>query len=129
MKYLFKALFENNEIYEQNPADISIINPEKSCFFDVLEKQKSNKLLAFALYDKENNEYLVDLRNGQFEINGKRIKLHEEDFLSDFRLIYFRKNTITFTQGIDKTNNSVEFCIGWQTTVNGINYKKTVFIN
>ena len=119
MKYLFGCEFDN-EVYLQTPEDVSRTNPKKSAFFDVMDK----KIERFWLTG-EGHKYLVDLRDGHFEIDGLPFKLHEED-LSDFRIIYFRRHTLELS-GTTEVGHKIEFCIGWQTTKDK-NYKQIMTI-
>lgn len=121
-KYLFKALFHDKTTIDQTADDNSIITPGKNSFYDVL-KQLEN-VRAFALYNQEtNNEYLVDLSDGHFEINQIPFKLHEEEYITNIRLIYFRRNYIH--SGAGETIHEVHYFFGWQANdERGQNVKK-----
>lgn len=121
MKYLFSCTFKDGDFYSQTHKDVSQIDKTKSAFFDVKDKD----IKQFWL-EGERHEYLVDLEDGHFEIDGVPFKMHDEE-LSNFRLIYFRKNTIQF-QGLQTISHDIEFCIGWQTTKNGKNYQQILTI-
>ena len=121
MKYLFGCEYDN-EIYYQTENDKSLKNSEKSSFYDVVDKE----IRRFWL-DGNGHNYLVDLRDGHFEIDGVPFKMHEEE-LSDFRIIYYRKHTRQFC-GTDEINHEIEFCVGWQTNnENGENIKQILTI-
>ncbi len=117
LKYRFVALYKDGTIYEQNAQDVSVTNPQKSCFYDI----DVPALRAFALYGPDGTEYLVDLQDGHFEINEIPFFLHNEP-CSDFRLIYFRRNILNF--GEIEPSHAVSFNFGWQTTFNGQNVKR-----
>jgi hypothetical protein len=54
LKYLFTASFRDGKIYQQNEEDISVVDPSKSCFFDILEEEKTgNQIDLFCLCDGE----------------------------------------------------------------------------
>jgi hypothetical protein len=140
MPLKFVALYSDNTILEQNDEDKSIQNPTKSCFYDI----NHDKLIAFALRNNDPNnykEYTVNLKTGEFLLNG--ISLNDIIFTKDkddydfsysniknlkLRLIYFKKNNISFTDGI-KTNHNISYLLGWQTTdTNGCNLKRILTI-
>ncbi len=122
LKYLFKALFRDNTVIEQSADDNSLITPGKNAFYDVL-KQLEN-VRAFALYNQEtNDEYLVDLDDGHFELNQVPFRLHEEEYLTNIRLIYFRRNYIY--SGSSGNSHDIHFFLGFQANdATGQNVKK-----
>lgn len=132
MKYLFKVLYNNGDVYEQNEDDVSVTDPKKSCYFDV----KQDQVKAFALCGK-GHTYLVDLKDGHFEIDGIPFVMHEEnDLLKDFRLIYWRRHTHSFNQRIDAHSqpeeiaHNIVFRFGWQATnPKGQNIQEVMQIN
>lgn len=88
-KYLFVAVFKDGTEIEQTQEDRSTINPDKSAFFDVLQRQ--DELAYFYLRDHEKT-FMVDLENGQFEIGGVPILKEGGPELFNYRLIYFHRN-------------------------------------
>ncbi len=93
MQFLFRAFFKSGLEFSQNPEDISPHNPEKSCFWDVLQAiDKGEELWMFLLSDG-NISYLVDLRDGAFEVNGSAFYFTNDVPVSNRRLIYFRRVT------------------------------------
>lgn len=115
LKYLFAAKFKDGKILQQQSDDISSIDPLKSSFYDVLkEEERGNQLELFCLADGV-NDYLVDLNDGHFEVNGVKFNAHNsENFFSNRRLIYFRRNTLNFTQGLEPLHHGIIFKLGWQ---------------
>jgi hypothetical protein len=121
MKYLFRCEYDN-QTYSQTSEDISQTEPTKSAFYDVMDKP----IKKFWI-EGEGHQYLVDLQDGHFEIDGIPFKMHEEE-LKDFRIIYYRKHTHQF-QGTDEVGHDIEFCIGWQCLDNtGKNIKRILTI-
>ena len=120
MKYLFRCEFDN-QTYFQTEEDVSKTEKTKSAFFDVMDKD----LKKFWL-EGEGHKYLVDLVDGHFEIDGLPFRMHEEE-LKDFRIIYYRRITVNL-QGTSEIGREVEFCLGWQTTKDGKNYKQILTI-
>jgi len=115
LKYLFAARFKDGKILQQQPDDISSIDPLKSSFYDVLkEEENGNQLELFCLADGV-NDYLVDLNDGHFEVNGVKFNIHNsEHFFTNRRIIYFRRNVLNFTQGLEPLHKEVTFKLGWQ---------------
>ncbi len=131
LKYLFRATYKDGRVYQQNAEDLSITEPEKrSCFFDIAND--IDKLAFFSLAG-EGHVYGVDLIDGHFEEDGFKKKIHTEDFLKDFRLIYYRQHKHTFETNINtgqqkETGHTMVYHIGWQCTIDGVNYKKIIEI-
>lgn len=117
LKYLFVAKFQDGKIYEQNENDVSVIDAGRSCFYDILKEEETGNLVdLFCLADGE-KDYLVDMKDGHFEINGVKFNAHNsEEVFYNRRLIYFRRNTLNFTQGLDEIGKSIVFKLGWQAT-------------
>jgi hypothetical protein len=126
LKYLFKAVFQDGSVYEQNSIDASLHTPEKSSFYDVLETEKSgNKLIQFILTG-EGKTFTVDLITGALDING--VKLPSMLPLTNYRLIYFRRNELLFV-GAANIGHAVTFHLGWQANdETGKNYQNVMEI-
>lgn len=138
MKYLFTAIYSDGTIFPQTHEDISSINPLKSAYYDI----NHEKLVQFKLTCTEKKyEYLVDLRDGHFEINGINlnflifndgnqefrfhgVNISEINVSNKLRLIYFRKNVAT----MGNPNIEITFNIGWQTIIDNQNIKKILEI-
>lgn len=116
LKYLFTCSFEDGQIYTQNQEDISILDPSKSCFYDVLKEQENNKIQIFCLADQDGlNDYTVDLRDGSFLVNGVKFFLHESEMgYFNRRLIYYRRRTVSFSTSFEERESSTLFVLGWQ---------------
>jgi guanyl-specific ribonuclease Sa len=109
MKYLFTAQF-SGETYEQTAEDVSKTEPTRSAYFDIKDKP----IEAFSLHG-EGHQYLVDLKDGHFEIDGVPFVVEKVPPDATLRLIYYRNNTVHFS-GTEETGREVEFVIGWQYT-------------
>jgi hypothetical protein len=131
LKYLFTAMYEDGSTIEQTLDDRSTIDPEKrSQFYDVLQMEEQKPLVAFALKG-DGHEYGVDLRDGHFEIDGVSFRMHEEDELAGFRLVFYRRHTHDFVISKDsqeETRHDVVYRFGWQCTANGKNYQRIMQI-
>lgn len=142
LKYLFHCEFNDGEIFSQNAEDRSVIDPEKrSSFFDLL--QDTREVERFWLEEADDkflsitkpNTYLVDLTDGHFEVNGSSFFLHEQTIdplkkLSKFRLIYFRRNTVSLNLATgEQSALTMIFIIGWQANhPDGRNVKRTMMV-
>ncbi len=126
---LFSAKFADNTFIEQTETDISAQNSNKSSFFDVLEKEKNSPLEMFCLTNG-NLYYLLDLRDGRFEVNEQIFYINKIDYPNPLRLIYY------VTRGIMLSENGVSspipnvYNIGFQTNdINGNNIKQILTVN
>ncbi|MGD0331374.1 MAG: hypothetical protein ABSB40_13175 [Nitrososphaeria archaeon] len=109
LKYLYTVRYNDGTEYKQNAEDISITNPEKSCFYDI----NIDEVRSFTLHGND-HQFYVELRYGSFMINGVRFSLYEEPLENQkLRLIFFRKHTHTFSQGIE-TDHKIVYRFGWQ---------------
>jgi hypothetical protein len=126
LTYLFECLFTDGTTLKQTAEDVSKTDPTKSAFFDVV--QRKNDVVSFGINNKQHS-YVVDLRDGHFEIDGVPFKVHTELPQENciFRLIYFRRHQQNTTLG-GKSSHTVVYHIGWQTTVDGKNYQQTISV-
>lgn len=127
-KYLFKCLFNDKLIIEQTQEDKSVNTVGKNAFFDVLSRLSDVR--AFALYNIETkDEYLVDLADGHFEINGRIFRLCDEEQLINYRLIFFKRNVIMVRIGASQTQK-VSYHFGWQANrPDGTNIKRIMILD
>lgn len=108
IKYLFTALYTDGSTYVQNEGDVSDVDPERSCFYDV----DQSRLEAFALAG-EGHTYAVDLTNGAFGIDGVPFRMHEGP-LSNIRLIFFRRHTHSINVAHKELSHQTVYRLGWQ---------------
>lgn len=91
LTFTFRAFFDDGTEIIQSDADKSSTHEDKSAFFDVQEKQKTNKLLLFALEGKP-GIFIVDLNKGVFVVNDFEFSpLEQDEVLTDLQLVYFRE--------------------------------------
>lgn len=131
LKYLFTAEYEDGSTYVQPEDDISRLHKgtedfTPSSFRDV----KQDELVAFSLSDGKDT-YKVDLRTGDFSVNGKEISLHEQNFdpyCNDLKLIYFREVRKEFNSGTGEVAHYInKYFMGWQCTdKDGKNHQLTI---
>lgn len=128
LTHLFECHFSDGTVITQSPEDVSSIDPNKSAFYDVL--QRIDEVEVFAICSAE-HIYVVDLRDGHFEIDGVPFSAHDGNDHPEnckFRLIYFRRNWQTVILGQEGTIHEVQYHIGWQTTVDGKNIQRTIAV-
>lgn len=121
LKYLFTSLHENEEYIIQDQSDTSKLAPGRNAFYDVLENIKGgNGVKMFCLVNQEqnqegkNNDYLVDLRNGQFVINGAPLFLHDiSQEIHNIRLIFYKTRKEHFVGGANIGSETI-YHLGWQ---------------
>lgn len=115
LKYLFTASFQDGSIYSQTESDISDTIPGKACFTELLDKNKVSPLEIFCLVG-DSHTYLVDLRDGHFEIDGVVFWLDTKELpVFNRRLIFFRRHRHEFQSVVEaETNHIVSYRIGWQ---------------
>jgi len=138
LKYLFTAVYKDGTTYQQTQEDKSIFHEHGSCYTD----HKQDELIAFALTG-DGHEYLVDLRDGHFEIDMVPFSMHKPHIeknedgsqtaypLKDFRLIFFRNHTHNINVGKDSNeelSHEVSYSFGWQATEHGKNYQQVMEI-
>jgi len=128
LKYLFTAEFEDGSVFEQPKDDKSRINEEKSSFYDLLEIKK--RIRQFTLRNWWTS-VAVDLIDGHFEVNGLPIQVGDAlPIKSDLRLIFFRQHQHDYNPVLKKEiAHRVRYFIGWQTTINGKNFKRLIGID
>lgn len=133
LQYLFECHFNDGTMLQQTQEDISKIAPpedKKSAFYDV--KQRMDDVIVFGLVN-DHHTYVVDLRDGHFEIDGVPFNVHDgENFPvgAKFRLIYFRRNFQSVTLGyVQAQSSTCEYHLGWQTNLSdGTNIQRTISI-
>ena len=129
LAYLFECHFTDGTILQQTPEDISQIDPTRSAFYDVM--QRNDDVMVFGLVNDEHT-YAVDLRDGHFEVDGVPFEIHGQDVLPNdtkYRVVYFRRVTHTITQGYSIVESIIKYHIGWQATVDGKNYQQTIALS
>ena len=105
LKYLYRVVYKDKTLYDQNINDVSTQLSSKSCFYDL----KLKDIHFFTLSDGIHS-YTLDLSDGGFSINGSpklyltTLQLHE------FELIHYRKVT---TQLTDDQETTINFVLGY----------------
>jgi hypothetical protein len=123
LKYLFGVHYKDGTEFFQTPEDVSTTNSLKSAYYDV--RQEDIELFQL---NGEGATYLVDLRDGHFEIDGVPFYAQIPPEGSELRLIYFRRHRHHFNIGMDEVKHEIEYHFGWQTTHEGKNYQQTLIL-
>lgn len=113
LKYHFTAKFKDGTSYIQNQWDQSELEKTRSCFYDVLQREEQIK--TFSITDGK-NVFLVDVRDGRFEVNGTSFYMHDRDMpLTNMRLIFYRQRYVSVNYpSMDNEGRETIYCIGWQ---------------
>jgi len=123
LKYLFTVVYDDGTEYIQSQDDVSISDPLRSAFYDI----DIDKVVTFTLNGNAHT-YMVDLRSGQFEIDGALFIVGEQLSLDNpsRKLIYYRQHTHEYTLGLQEIAHEVLFCMGWE--IVGTNIKRVIYI-
>lgn len=113
LDYLFTAEFRDGTTIQQSADDQSALEPERSCFFDVLEAQKQGKELVHFSLEGNGHLYAIDLTTGQFSANNATFVLHERALIN-FRVLYFRVRDTHFSGLGDYQGYTVAYRLGFQ---------------
>lgn len=137
LDFLFRALLSDGTVFEQTPDDQDSADPKRSKFTELLRVSEQNQIQTFWL-EGRGRKYLVDLRDGHFEVNYSPFSIHKEDYLKDFRIIYYRSVAVRVNVTYDKSTgkmikrepagHDIVYCMGWQCTVNGKNYQHIIHV-
>lgn len=91
MKYLFGCRFTDGTVYEQNAGDVSLYDPNRSCYFDVVNLMKEKQIGHFWL-EGDGDHYEVNMIDGHFEVNGKMVNIHPQGVVpKNLELVYYRQ--------------------------------------
>jgi hypothetical protein len=136
LQYLFEAHLKDGTVISQTPQDVSLVDPEKSAYYDVM--QRLSEVEVFGIYN-DKATYVVDLRDGHFEINGIPFNtLSKEDSTEDdielgpdqkFELVYFRRHVHVTMVGAElpvELSHTVDYHLGWSTKIDGKEIRRTI---
>lgn len=127
LKYLFGVHYKDGTEFFQTSEDISSRDPTRSAFYDVNQEEVE----LFQLNNVEGHTYLVDLRDGHFEIDHIPFFARIPPTGAVLRLIFFRRHRRNFHVGLEgpeQLSHEVEYHFGWQTTVEGCNIQQTLIL-
>lgn len=138
---------KDGSVIRQDAADTSKLDPGvRSTFYDVC--QHPSEVEVFVLVERKflgGHFYLVDLRDGHFEIDGTPFwAIPTDKTLSPggtFSLVYYRIHQhdlhVTATVMDDMSINEVgtpgehrvSYCLGWRYTLGSDTYTQTIIVN
>ena len=109
LQYVFTAEFKDGQVYHQNHSDLSSLDPQKSCYYDVLQLEKNgeNPVVKFTLKAFD-TELTIDFIWKQIKINRVLLSIPE---LNNYRIIYFRR--VQWIAG-GNAPQSISYHIGYQ---------------
>lgn len=136
LRYLFEARMKDGTVIRQTLEDVSTVEPlTRSAFYDVA--QRLDDVVLFGLFN-DKNSYVVDLRDGHFEINGVPFSAQPvtTPVINDggkFKLVYFRdhqQELVMSAEGNSKLGtHHHQYRMGWEyTDPNGRIYQQTIVI-
>lgn len=125
LKYLFRATFADGSVINQNQEDQSLLNPQRSRYYDL--QFESSPLVTFELLGPD-GRLLVDLRDGHFELpNGARSSVPSDiPPGGEYELLFFRDHLHNFTSGLQEIGHQVKYRVGWTYRVNDKTYQNFV---
>jgi hypothetical protein len=118
-------------VIQQTPEDVSKVDPTKSAYYDVC--QRLSDVVVFGFFN-DDHSYLVDLRDGHFEVDGTVINVHTEEDLElmpdqKFELVYFRRHVHVTAVGGEipvELSHTVAYHLGWTTMVGEKQVRRTI---
>jgi hypothetical protein len=130
LTYLFTCRFTDGSVIQQTPEDVSRLDASCSAFYDVLQRIDEVESFIIKKYDAPHT-YMVDLRDGHFEIDGVPFFVSSEELPGEakFRLIYFHRHQHNQGQSMMGDVSSIAYHIGWQTTIDGKNFRTMISVN
>jgi len=110
LAYRFTAVYSDGSEYQQNAADVSATDPQRSCYYDVDQSR-----LSFFFLEGGGRRYGVSLEDGSFWVDDARFRMHDGD-LSGFRLVFFRRHKHSLMIGSGERGHETVYRFGWQAT-------------
>ena len=131
LTYFFTCCFNDGSTIQQTPEDTSKIDSTRSAFYDVLQCIDEVETFTLTKQDGRRHTYMVDLRDGHFEIDGVPFFTSAEELpKAKFRLIYFHRHQHRVVQGQISTGDEalIQYFIGWQTLIDGKNFQSMISV-
>ena len=144
LRYLFGARFADGSELFQGPEDQSRVDPNRSAFFDLCEKGADDGLALDSdgvaiprgdidLFElRGEHAYLVDLRDGHFEVDGTPFSMEIPPPGTKLRLIYFRRRRHHIAVGplgaVEELAQECEYHVGWKAEWDGEQHKHVLIV-
>lgn len=106
LAFLFVAEYHDGTIYQQTPLDVSLRDPTKSAWFDVVPE----RVKRFSLVGQRHT-IVVDLTDGHFEVDGRVVWVKRPRSVPE--LIYYHKVQQSMTNNGSNKESRVTY-IGWK---------------
>ena len=130
MKYQFIARLKDGKDFRQDPEDRHPTKPDKSSYTHLMEEAEVHGgIVLFQLIGKD-HIYLVDLRDGHFEIDGIAFESQGKNYMlkpNNLELVYYRDITRKFNHWLE-TETETRFRFGWKMKDGDKVYQQTVSI-
>ena len=134
LAYLFTCRFQDGTVLRQTQDDVSQVDSARSAFYDVVQRLAEVETFTLTKQDGRPHTFSVNLLDGHFEIDCVPFCAQAEELPSEptsFRLIYFHRHQHKVIQGQSMTGeaSSVVYHIGWQTTIDGKNFRTMISVS
>lgn len=143
IKHFFKCIFRDGSIMEQTPEDVSVVDPSRNCFYDVMQEEEKRGGIKEFILEGQGHKYVVNLIDGHFQIDdGTVFYLHDGNDMGcapidcKLKLVQFRRRqehqdiTYSLSTGavrqLGEHRSTAQQFLGWQTNINGKNFKHTI---
>jgi len=113
LTYLYQAIYNDGTEYNQNSEDVSINDQNKSCFNDL----KIDEIKYFILSNGY-QRFILDLSDGGFSINNSGKFYLNNEPLSHFRLVHYRRVTLNLSE--TSRSMTINYILGYE-AVNSLN--------
>ena len=105
-------------------------NGTEKMFGVVADAENSGKLVKMYLVG-DDGDVSVDFRTGLFYIGEREIdpapELTRRNY--NYRVIYYRRKVGQAGEGIPYTEKIAKFLLGWQVTIDNVNYQRIMFLD
>lgn len=117
LKYEFVVYYNNGEKLYQK------YNTKDESHFGHIKQE----LLQKFVLTNSKNSYSVDLKTGEFDLNGVKFRFNDFNGLENYRLIYFRRIRQIINSPVEI--HDLKYCFGIQATSGGKNRQFLVWID
>ncbi len=91
LRYLFGVRFADGSEFFQTAEDQSAIDAARSAYYDVCQARENGSRVEVFQLEGQGHTYLVDLRDGHFEIDGAPFLVELPPAGAALDLVYFRR--------------------------------------
>lgn len=127
LKYTFVAVFDDGTSFSQTEEDVSMYEEGRTATTDLFKYHMQLKRVAVFFLKGNGHEYIVDLRDGHFQIDDQVFFLGPEPppspDVAPLELIYFRQvqerrfySTKDFSE-VAARQRAERYCFGWKALV------------